>query len=134
MSQPTYFTNVESVKITAPQLTEDIDDEVITQLITDAHTTVIGDFPARIIVQGVDLASDILEQAERYLTLHFASMDSNSANRGVQTEQVSVLKTTYFKPDYTVDWFSTSTWGNRYWALWKQYGKGGNFNFALIQH
>lgn len=133
MSTITALTTVDSVKSTAPDTVNGLSDDVLNQLIKDAHVAVMGAFPKQVVVDGDDMTDLILEQAERYLTLHMASMDS-SANRGVQSEQVDVLKTSYFTPNYSGDWFHTSIWGSRYWQLWLEYGRGGRFTFAVVQH
>ncbi|MGO2858847.1 hypothetical protein LASUN_13050 [Lentilactobacillus sunkii] len=132
-SQP--LTTIDEVKATAPELVADIPDATLTQLIADAHVEVIGDgFPSNIVINGEDIGPAIREQAERYLTLHLVSMD-NEAGQGIQSEQVDVIKTTYFsKNNQNTKWINSSIWGRMYWKLWKQYGKGDTFNFIVVQH
>lgn len=133
MSQP--LTTVDKVKLTAPELVGDISDSSITQLIEDAQLLVLSDgFPKQIIVGGEDVTERIWEQAERYLTLHMIASDGESS-RGIQSEQVDVLKTTYFSKSTTNgSWIKGSEWGLAYWRLWLRYGKDDRFNFVVVNH
>ena len=129
------LTTADKVKLTAPELVAGIADDTLTQLISDARLMMISDgFKDHIVVRGVDLTTDIWEQAERYLTLHMVASDGESS-RGIQSEQVDVIKTTYFSKSATVgDWIQGSEWGQAYWRLWLRYGRGGRFNFASVNH
>ncbi|APR08330.1 DUF4054 domain-containing protein [Lentilactobacillus parabuchneri] len=135
MAASQVLTTIDQVKATAPDLVEDVPDATLTQLMGDAHVEVLGDgFPAHIIVGDEDIGQAIREQAERYLTLHLLTMDDESG-RGIQSEQVDVLKTTYFSKNMqNTKWINSSIWGRMYCKLWKQYGKGDNFNFIVVQH
>lgn len=135
MAASSPFTTIDHLKATAPDLVDDLSDDTLTQYISDAHIDVLGDgFPDSILVSGEDIAAGIKEQAERYLALHLASMD-DEAGRGIQSEQVDVLKTTYFsKSMQNTKWINSSIWGRMYWKLWKQYGKGENFDIFVVNH
>lgn len=129
------LTTIANLKSTAPDLVSDLTDDTLTMYINDAHVDVLGyGFPDHIQVSGEDIGSSIMEQAERYLALHFATMD-DEAGRGIQSEQVDVLKTTYFsKGVQNTKWINSSLWGRRFWELWKQYGKGDTFNVIVVNH
>ncbi|MBZ2200520.1 MAG: DUF4054 domain-containing protein [Lentilactobacillus hilgardii] len=129
------LTTIDRLKSTAPDLVSDLTDDTLTMYISDAHIDVLGDgFPDHIQVGGEDIGNNIKEQAERYLALHLASMD-NEAGRGIQSEQVDVLKTTYFsKSMANTKWINSSIWGRMFWDLWKQYGKGDTFNVIVVNH
>lgn len=130
------LTTLDAVKATAPDLVDGIADTTLTQDMNDAHIAVIGDgFPASIMIDGEDIGSAIKEQAERYYTLHMLSTDSESA-RGIQSEEVDVIKTSYFASNVTNEkWIKSSLWGKLYWDLWKKYGRGKrDFNFLVVNH
>lgn len=129
------LTTIDRLKSTAPDLTDGLTDETLQMFIDDAHIDVVGDgFPDHIQAGGQDIGESIREQAERYLALHLATMD-NEAGRGIQSEQVDVIKTTYFSKSMTnTKWINSSIWGRMYWKLWKQYGKGDTFDFVVVNH
>lgn len=132
----TPLTTLDAVKATAPDLVDGIADATLTQDINDAHIAVIGDgFPNSITIGGEDIGPNIKEQAERYYTLHMISTDSESA-RGIQSEEVDVIKRSYFASNVTnAKWIKSSLWGKLYWDLWKKYGRGKrDFNFLVVNH
>ncbi|MBP2057891.1 hypothetical protein J2Z60_001066 [Lactobacillus colini] len=127
------LTTLEEVKATAPELTSDKSDETLTALINDATIQVLADGFPEYVNQG-RVRVPIQELATRYMTLHLASMDSEASAKGIASEKVSVIERTYRSKINVQGWLNTSTWGQMYLRLYKQFANGGRAHVAVIQH
>lgn len=120
--------SIKSVKDAAPDLTANMSDDTLTELIKDATVNALADgFPQPISGKW----NDVTPLAIKYLTLHMATMDS-PAGQGVTDEKVAVLERKY-ESKIGKDWLHSSVWGLLYYRLWKLYG-GSNNRYSVVQH
>lgn len=120
--------SIKSVKDAAPDLTANMSDDTLTELIKDATVNALADgFPQSISGKW----NDVTLLAIKYLTLHMATMDS-PAGQGVTDEKVAVLERKY-ESKIGKDWLHSSVWGLLYYRLWKLYG-GSNNRYSVVQH
>lgn len=120
--------SIKSVKAAAPDLTANMSDDTLTELIKDATVNALADgFPKPI----SDKLNDVTLLAIKYLALHMATMDS-PAGQGVTDEKVAVLERKY-ESKTGKDWLHSSVWGLLYYRLWKLYG-GGQNRYSVVQH
>lgn len=119
---------IQSVKNAAPDLTANMSDGTINELIKDATVNALTDgFPQPISGKW----NDVTLLAIKYLTLHMSTMDS-PAGQGVTDEKVAVLERRY-ESKTGRDWLHSSVWGLLYYRLWRLYG-GGNNRYSVVQH
>lgn len=119
---------IQSVKNAAPDLTANMSDGTINELIKDATVNALTDgFPQPISGKW----SDVTLLAIKYLTLHMSTMDS-PAGQGVTDEKAAVLERKY-ESKIGRDWLHSSVWGLLYYRLWRLYG-GGNNRYSVVQH
>ncbi|KRK87562.1 DUF4054 domain-containing protein [Lentilactobacillus sunkii] len=118
------YTTVEAVKNTVPDTFEDVADATIQQYISDSHLKVTHDSFAT-------SDPDILEQAERYLTIHRYIIGTSSTL--VSTEKVGPIQVSYFKAGSQdwLKWLQLTTWGADYYRLWSMYGDNGMPRISL---
>ena len=120
--------SIKSVKDAAPDLTANMSDDTLTELIKDATVNALADgFPKPI----SDKLNDVTLLAIKYLALHMATMDS-PAGQGITDEKVAVLERKY-ESKIGKDWLHSSVWGLLYYRLWKLYG-GGQNRYSVVQH
>lgn len=120
--------SIKSVKDAAPDLTANMSDDTLTELIKDATVNALADgFPQSISGKW----NDVTLLAIKYLTLHMATMDS-PAGQGITDEKVAVLERKY-ESKIGQDWLHSSVWGLLYYRLWKLYG-GGQNRYSVVQH
>ena len=120
--------SIKSVKDAAPDLTANMSDDTLTELIKDATVNALADgFPQSIGGKW----NDVTLLAIKYLALHMATMDS-PAGQGVTDEKVAVLERKY-ESKIGTDWLHSSVWGLLYYRLWKLYG-GGQNRYSVVQH
>ena len=73
---------VDSIKQISPTLTEDLSDDTINALISNAQLVALSDkFPKTVNVNGELLA--VRDMATRYMTLHLISTQSESGQAGL---------------------------------------------------
>lgn len=119
---------INDVRPLASEFLENVSDDTLKALIHSATVFTLADgFP-----QPLDgIWDDITLEAIKYLTIHMATMDTDSG-QGITSEQVATLKTTY-ESRITKDWLHSSVWGLLYYRLWRLYG-GGLVRHAVIMH
>lgn len=118
------YTTIDAVKNLAPDTFEDVAEATIQQYISDAHIKVTHD--------GFSTTdTDILEMAERYLTIHKYIVGTSSTL--VSAEKVGPIQVTYFKAGSQdwLKWLQLTTWGANYYRLWSLYGDNGMPRISL---
>ncbi|MFT8907396.1 MAG: DUF4054 domain-containing protein [Lentilactobacillus diolivorans] len=118
------YTTIDAVKNSAPDTFEDVPEATIQQYISDAHIKVTHD--------GFSTTdTDILEMAERYLTIHKYIVGTSSTL--VSAEKVGPIQVTYFKAGSQdwLKWLQLTTWGADYYRLWSLYGDNGMPRISL---
>ncbi|WP_242368184.1 DUF4054 domain-containing protein [Lactobacillus intestinalis] len=122
---------VDSIKQISPTLTEDLSDDTINALISNAQLVALSDkFPKTVNVNGELLA--VRDMATRYMTLHLISTQSESG-QGITSEKVGVLETHYADTS-KLDWLNRSPWGQLYLRLYNLYGGGSLGRYTVVQH
>lgn len=125
--------SIDDLKATAPELLQDVTDQALETLISQANLIAISDdFPDQATTsQGKVIP--VLEMATKYMTLHLATTINSEQGQGITSEKVDVLEVHYSDVS-DKGWLTSSPWGKLYLWLYRKYGGGTSSRLAVIQH
>ena len=124
--------NAKIIKTLDPDLTENLSDDTINALISDAQLISVSDgFPKFVTdIDGDELP--VRNMATRYMTMHLITTSGDSA-KGLLSEKIDVIEEHYADTS-KLDWLNRSPWGQAYMRLYNLYGNGGMTHYAVVQH
>lgn len=127
----TVIVNVSTIRQIDSDLTEDLTDDTINALISNAQLIALSDgFPKFVKVQGEMLP--VRDMATQDMTLHLIATSGDSA-KNVTSQKVDVLEE-HYADTTNLDWLQRSPWGQAYMRLYNLYGHGGVSHYAVVQH
>lgn len=114
------------IKQTAPDVIEDVSDETLNRIISDAkNVAILDNLPETITINNTEIK--VLQLGIKYLSLHMLTVLGNSSGGGFVTgEKVDQVEIKYADTS-SADWYSNSVWGKLYQELVSKYSNSRPF-------